>query len=37
VLSPTAAARRASERMGALWSQANSGDAWSLPFTPRPE
>jgi len=36
-LSPTAAARRASERMGALWSQANSGDAWSLPFTPRPE
>jgi sugar phosphate isomerase/epimerase len=35
-LSPTSAARRASERMGALWSEASSGDAWSLPFTPRP-
>jgi sugar phosphate isomerase/epimerase len=35
-LSPTAAARRASERMGALWSQTGRGDAWSLPFTPRP-
>jgi sugar phosphate isomerase/epimerase len=35
-LSPTSAARRASERMGALWSQASSGEAWSLPVTPRP-
>ncbi len=35
-LSPTSAAQRASDRMGALWSQAGSGDAWSVPFTPRP-
>jgi sugar phosphate isomerase/epimerase len=35
-LSPIPAARRASERMGALWSQAGNGGAWSLPFTPRP-
>jgi sugar phosphate isomerase/epimerase len=28
-LSPTPAARQASERMGALWSQAGGGDAWS--------
>ena len=35
-LSPTSAAQRASERMGALWSQASSGDAWSSPLGPRP-
>jgi len=35
-LSPTSAARRARERMGALWSQASSGDAWSSPLGPRP-
>ena len=34
--SPTSAAQRASERMGALWSQASSGDAWSSPLGPRP-
>jgi sugar phosphate isomerase/epimerase len=36
-LSPTEAARRASEHMGALWSQAGSAHAWSLPVVPRPE
>jgi sugar phosphate isomerase/epimerase len=33
VLSPTSAARRASECMGALWSQAGTQEAWSLPFS----
>jgi sugar phosphate isomerase/epimerase len=32
-LTPTSAARRASERMGALWAQASSREAWSLPLS----
>ncbi len=35
-LSPSAAAQRASDRMGELWSQASNRDAWSSSVRPRP-